>query len=608
MMPDQQANLATRIAERNMVLLGQHYEKTAADLLAARRKARAARQETLFQIHPPLKGDPTCLTAQGMLHDPSDPVAEARSVVESLAIEDSNLVLVYRSGLAYLPMILLQKATQEWPNLKILVHEDRWEAVWESLTSLDWSVLIPSASVFLCLGENADAEIVSLLKAHPSLLSGGLRVTWGTKADEEGMRGLKDLLSALENIAADAPERLANWKKQVVSGSPRRKQRESVILCGRVFEDQMRGFQAGLEQNEVSVKRVERSPSMSRFVANEISWIETCGECPDIVASFNRSGFEPVELHEMGLAGVRRIAWFYDNPQRFDLLSPDFEHFDLFIVFDPHHISCLRSKTGKRVEHLRTATSFREAPDVPRPARCRQAPAVSFVGSSGMRRLQGFAGAIQRCPDPIRNMIENRTREWYGTDPIRLHNELLSLPIQSADLPSWQLLGLIEEYASMYLRLNYLQIVKPFGLMIFGDPGWADSRIPGTIPEAYAGWAPDYWTETPWIYRNSLINLNLFHVQCLDSPTIRVYDILACGGFLLTEYRPCLEEEFSIGRDLETFRTPEELSEKVDYYLRHDSERTKVARKGQERVLKHYTYVQRGADFLRLARSLLEKQ
>jgi len=69
-----------------------------------------------------------------------------------------------------------------------------------------------------------------------------------------------------------------------------------------------------------------------------------------------------------------------------------------------------------------------------------------------------------------------------------------------------------------------------------------------------------------------------------------------------------LEEEFSIGRDLETFRTPEELSEKVYYYLRHDSERTKVARKGQERVLKHYTYVQRGADFLRLARSLLEKQ
>ncbi len=607
-MPDQQANLVARIAERNMVLLGQHYEKTAADLLAARRKARATQQDTLFQIHPSSRGDPTCRTPQGWLHDPNDPIAEARAVLQSLAIEDGNLVLVYRSGLGYLPMALLQKAAQEWPNLKILVHEDRWDMVWESLTCLDWSGLIPSSSVFLCLGDNADGQVISLLKAYPSLLTGGLRVAWGTKADEEGMRGLRSHLSALETIATSAPERLANWRKQAISGSPRRKRRESVVLFGRVFEDQIRGFQAGLEQNDVSVKCVERPPAMSRFVGNKISWLETCGECPDIVASFNRSGFEPVELHEMGLAGVRRIAWFYDNPRRFDLQSADFEHFDLLIVFDPHHVSPLQSITGKRVEHLRTATSFREAPDVPRPPRCRTAPVVSFVGSSGMRRLQGLAGARPNSMDPIRSTIENRIREWRGTDPIRLHNELTSLPIQCADLPPWRLLGLIEEYASMSLRLEYLQVVKPFGLMLFGDPGWADARIPGTIPDAYAEWAPDYWTETPWIYRNSLINLNLFHVQCLDSPTIRVYDILACGGFLLTEYRPCLEEEFSIGRDLETFRTPEELSEKVDYYLRHDSERTRIARNGQEKVLKHYTYVQRGADFLRLARSLLIEQ
>jgi spore maturation protein CgeB len=94
----------------------------------------------------------------------------------------------------------------------------------------------------------------------------------------------------------------------------------------------------------------------------------------------------------------------------------------------------------------------------------------------------------------------------------------------------------------------------------------------------------------------------------MDSPTVRVYDVLACGGFLLTEYRPSLEEEFAVGRDLETFRTPEELRDKIEYYIEHDSQRRRIAQSGQRTVLENYTYVQRGREFLKRVRSLLSKQ
>ena len=38
------------------------------------------------------------------------------------------------------------------------------------------------------------------------------------------------------------------------------------------------------------------------------------------------------------------------------------------------------------------------------------------------------------------------------------------------------------------------------------------------------------------------------------------------------------------------FRTPEELLEKVDYYLAHDRERRRIAERGFKKVMERYTY------------------
>ena len=100
----------------------------------------------------------------------------------------------------------------------------------------------------------------------------------------------------------------------------------------------------------------------------------------------------------------------------------------------------------------------------------------------------------------------------------------------------------------------------------------------------------DYLHETPWIYRRSRINLNYFNVQCVNSPTVRIFDVMACGGFLLTEYRPFIKEMFRIGEELDVFRSREEQVEKIQYYLNHENERKEIARAGQERVLREHRY------------------
>ena len=65
-------------------------------------------------------------------------------------------------------------------------------------------------------------------------------------------------------------------------------------------------------------------------------------------------------------------------------------------------------------------------------------------------------------------------------------------------------------------------------------------------------------------------------MQCVQAPNPRVYDVLACGGFLLTDYNPGLEDEFEIGHDLVVFRNRQELKDQVHYFLSHPEEREEI--------------------------------
>jgi spore maturation protein CgeB len=73
----------------------------------------------------------------------------------------------------------------------------------------------------------------------------------------------------------------------------------------------------------------------------------------------------------------------------------------------------------------------------------------------------------------------------------------------------------------------------------------------------------------------------------------RLFEVPAAGGFLLTGYAPYLEEYYVPGKELAVFRSPDELVQKIIYYLAHDDERQEIARSGQERTLREHTYEQR---------------
>ena len=107
-------------------------------------------------------------------------------------------------------------------------------------------------------------------------------------------------------------------------------------------------------------------------------------------------------------------------------------------------------------------------------------------------------------------------------------------------------------------------------------------------------------TEMPLVFHNSKINLNITIPTIQSGLSLRVWDILGCGGFLLSNYQQEIPTYLTIGQDLDCYETIDELIEKVQYYLKHDDIRTEIAAHGYETVRQKHTWKHRIAEMFKI--------
>ncbi len=100
----------------------------------------------------------------------------------------------------------------------------------------------------------------------------------------------------------------------------------------------------------------------------------------------------------------------------------------------------------------------------------------------------------------------------------------------------------------------------------------------------------DYFQEMPHIFQQSKINLNSTIPTIQTGIPLRVWDILGCGGFLLTDYREELLEYFEPEKHLSIYEDTEELLVKAEFYLEHEELRKEAANNSREIVLKNHTW------------------
>ncbi len=102
-----------------------------------------------------------------------------------------------------------------------------------------------------------------------------------------------------------------------------------------------------------------------------------------------------------------------------------------------------------------------------------------------------------------------------------------------------------------------------------------------------------YHSEMPLVFAASKINLNMTTPNIENGIPLRVFDVLSAGGFLMTDYRPGLEKLFDIGKDLVVYDGIKDLTNKAQYYLKHDKERELVSARGFDKLQKLHTYKHR---------------
>lgn len=121
---------------------------------------------------------------------------------------------------------------------------------------------------------------------------------------------------------------------------------------------------------------------------------------------------------------------------------------------------------------------------------------------------------------------------------------------------------------------------------VFGDRHWAALKNKNVVFHGEASNRND----CPKIFSNSKINLNITSEQLITSAPLRVFDALACGGFLLTDWREDIGRLFRDNEELVIYEDQTDLLAKTRKHLALPDERRRVGENGRQRVLAEYTF------------------
>lgn len=144
---------------------------------------------------------------------------------------------------------------------------------------------------------------------------------------------------------------------------------------------------------------------------------------------------------------------------------------------------------------------------------------------------------------------------------------------------------LLGEKAASEKRLTYLSQLGRYSLKVWGDEGWQRAEDGGARYMGFAG----HKYEINKIYSASSINIDINRLYQADMVNMRIFDIMACGGFVIAEHSKDLNELFEIDYEVVTFKTLNELLEKVGYYLSNTDKAREIAHRGMTAVRERHT-------------------
>jgi spore maturation protein CgeB len=160
------------------------------------------------------------------------------------------------------------------------------------------------------------------------------------------------------------------------------------------------------------------------------------------------------------------------------------------------------------------------------------------------------------------------------------------VPLSEAD---WHKYGCDLTTASnmYYYRARMLEMFADYDLKLWGNgcPFWLRSPLYDRYPNVYVA-----ELEKSKAFNAAKVVLNTMHFAEIAGVNCRLFEAAGCGAFQIADWKPGLAEFFEPEREVVTFRSREELRDKVDYYLAHPEERQAISDRAYARAHREHTY------------------
>ena len=348
------------------------------------------------------------------------------------------------------------------------------------------------------------------------------------------------------------------------------------------------------------------SPEFERVIEEKIR-----GTHYDMVFTVN---YFPLISNVCERTGVKYVSWTCDNPLISMYHESVFHDCNYIFTFDKTNYLEFRGMGVKHIWYLPLAVDTERmdallgAPEEAGRRKAAQDPEmqkyrgdVAFVGS--LYERNSYDKIKNRLPEYLRGYFDAVMEAQLNISGANIVEPMLTTNILEQLQEYFQLeksdgsfsdLGLIFQttvlgfkIAEIERRRALIELSKHYKVNVYSN-----SDVSDLLRIQYCG-SVDYWSEMPKVFRMSKINLNFTIPNIKSGIPLRIWDVLGCGGFLLTNYQAEIPYYFKEGEDLVCFDGLEDLCEKVGYYLEHEEERKRIAWNGYRKVREKHSYIER---------------
>ena len=348
------------------------------------------------------------------------------------------------------------------------------------------------------------------------------------------------------------------------------------------------------------------SPEFERVIEEKIR-----GTHYDMVFTVN---YFPLISNVCERTGVNYVSWTCDNPLISMYHESVFHACNYIFTFDKTNYLEFRGMGVKHIWYLPLAVDTERmdallgAPEKPERRNATQDSEmrkyrgdVAFVGS--LYERNSYDKIKNRLPEYLRGYFDAVMEAQLNISGANIVEPMLTTNILEQLQEYFQLkksegsfsdLGLIFQttvlgfkIAEIERRRALIELSKHYRVNVYSN-----SDVSDLLRIQYCG-SVDYWSEMPKVFRMSKINLNFTIPNIKSGIPLRIWDVLGCGGFLLTNYQAEIPYYFKEGEDLVCFDGLEDLCEKVGYYLEHEEERKRIAWNGYHKVREKHSYIER---------------